>query len=45
MMIDELVRIMNELESGAEPDDPYTDRSSDDDSDFWSDGDSDSEWD
>ena len=45
MMIDELVRIMNELESGAEPDDPYTDRSSDDDSDFQSDGDSDSEWD
>lgn len=43
MMIDELVRIMNELESGAEPDDPYTDTSSDDDSDFWSDGDSDSE--
>lgn len=26
MMIDELMRIMNELESGAEPDDPYTDR-------------------
>ena len=45
MMIDELMRIMNELESGAEPDDPYTDRNSDDDSDFWSDGDGDSEWD
>lgn len=44
MLIDELMRIMSELESGAEPDDPYSDRSSDDDSDFWSDGDTDGEW-
>ena len=35
---------MSELESGAEPDDPYSGRSSDDDSDLWSDGDTDGEW-
>ena len=44
MLIDELMRIMSELESGAEPDDPYSGRNSDDDSDLWSDGDSDGEW-
>ena len=38
------MRIMSELESGAEPDDPYSGRSSDDDSDLWSDGDTDGEW-
>ena len=30
MLIDELMRIMSELESGAEPDDPYSGRNSDD---------------
>ena len=34
MLIDELMRIMSELESGAEPDDPYSGRNSDDDSDL-----------